>query len=383
MDAFSRFISQANEQGVFVSAEQLDALASIAKEGHKRLDIIDRITSNASAIVANAARALFVEQPQLIAPGGNAYTNRRMAACLRDMEIILRYVTYAMFVGDSSILDDRCLNGLRETYQALGVPGSSVAVAVQKMKEITIAIANDPLGVTPGDFSKLMSELACYFDLTSAAVVVEYATVDATGVLQRDANSVQNELSTERIGDDQPQSEVVNDTSTLKTTTEKNHPESIGSGIKAIDSKQVSAWISQEDGTELQEPLVVGTTYALNLRLAQDPGPSSTEVSEFYSPDSIDTQWIVTSSSVELEEKTTAIESISTTKLDSQTVWSVELFVPVVLREKPTISLKITPKKTDPLVTVLIFIYEKLYWQFSLRLTVKPLELKDFAYSAI
>nr|prf phycocyanin beta [Synechococcus elongatus PCC 6301] len=27
-------------------------------------------------IVANAARALFAEQPSLIAPGGNAYTNR-------------------------------------------------------------------------------------------------------------------------------------------------------------------------------------------------------------------------------------------------------------------------------------------------------------------
>jgi hypothetical protein len=46
--------------------------------------------------LTNAARALFEEQPQLIAPGGNAYTNRRMAACLRDMEIILRYVTYAL-----------------------------------------------------------------------------------------------------------------------------------------------------------------------------------------------------------------------------------------------------------------------------------------------
>jgi len=41
------------------------------------------------------------EQPQLIQPG-DAYTNRRMAACLRDMEII-RYVTYALMAGDSSV----------------------------------------------------------------------------------------------------------------------------------------------------------------------------------------------------------------------------------------------------------------------------------------
>jgi phycocyanin beta chain len=120
--------------------------------------------------VANAARALFEEQPQLIQPGGNAYTNRRMAACLRDMEIILRYVTYATLAGDSSVLDDRCLNGLRETYQALGVPGGSVAAGVAKMKDAAISIANDPNGITRGDCSALMSELASYFDRAAAAV---------------------------------------------------------------------------------------------------------------------------------------------------------------------------------------------------------------------
>jgi phycocyanin beta chain len=128
------------------------------------------MTGSASKIVGDAARALFAEQPQLIAPGGNAYTNRRMAACLRDMEIILRYVTYAVFTGDGSVLDDRCLNGLRETYVALGVPGSSVAVGVQKMKEAAIAIANDRSNITQGDCSSLMSELGSYFDRAASAV---------------------------------------------------------------------------------------------------------------------------------------------------------------------------------------------------------------------
>ncbi|MEY2748854.1 MAG: hypothetical protein RLZZ168_870, partial [Cyanobacteriota bacterium] len=116
-------------------------------ESNKRMDSVNRITSNASKIVTNAARELFDQQPALIAPGGNAYTHRRMAACLRDMEIVLRYITYAVFTGDASVLEDRCLdmeivlryityavftgdasvledrclNGLRETYLALGV----------------------------------------------------------------------------------------------------------------------------------------------------------------------------------------------------------------------------------------------------------------------
>ncbi|NEQ20923.1 MAG: phycocyanin subunit beta [Microcoleus sp. SIO2G3] len=170
LDAFAKVVSQADSKGEFLSTEQLDALTNLVKDGNKRLDAVNRITSSASTIVTDAARALFEEQPQLIAPGGNAYTNRRMAACLRDMEIILRYVTYAAIAGDSSVLDDRCLNGLRETYQALGTPGSSVAVGVQKMKEAAINIANDPNGITKGDCSQLMSELASYFDRAASAV---------------------------------------------------------------------------------------------------------------------------------------------------------------------------------------------------------------------
>jgi phycocyanin beta chain len=170
LDAFSKVVAQADARGEFLSSAQLDALSNMVKEGNKRLDTVNRITSNASTIVSSAARALFAEQPQLIQPGGNAYTNRRMAACLRDMEIILRYVTYAAIAGDASVLDDRCLNGLRETYQALGVPGGSVAAGVQKMKEAAIKVANDPAGITPGDCSALMSELASYFDRAASAV---------------------------------------------------------------------------------------------------------------------------------------------------------------------------------------------------------------------
>ena len=169
-DAFTKVVSQADARGEFVSAGQIDALSAMVAESNKRIDAVNRITGSASTIVANAARSLFADQPQLIAPGGNAYTSRRMAACLRDMEIILRYVTYATFAGDASVLDDRCLNGLRETYLALGTPGASVAVGVQKMKEAAIAIANDPNGITQGDCSSLMSEIAGYFDRAAAAV---------------------------------------------------------------------------------------------------------------------------------------------------------------------------------------------------------------------
>jgi phycocyanin beta chain len=170
LDAFAKVVSQADARGEYLTSSQLDALGAMVSDGNKRMDTVNRITSNSSTIVANAARALFAEQPALIAPGGNAYTSRRMAACLRDMEIILRYVTYAIFAGDASVLDDRCLNGLRETYLALGTPGSSVAIGVSKMKDAALAIAGDTNGITRGDCSALMSEVASYFDKAASAV---------------------------------------------------------------------------------------------------------------------------------------------------------------------------------------------------------------------
>jgi phycocyanin beta chain len=169
-DAFTKVVAQADARGEFLNPGQIDALASVVADSNKRMDAVNRITSNASKIVANAARDLFAQQPSLIAPGGNAYTSRRMAACLRDMEIILRYITYSVFTGDASVLEDRCLNGLRETYQALGTPGASVAEGVRKMKDAAITIVNDRSGITSGDCSALISEIGTYFDRAAASV---------------------------------------------------------------------------------------------------------------------------------------------------------------------------------------------------------------------
>lgn len=169
-DAFTRVVSQADARGEFLSTAQLDALNAMIGESQNRMEAVNQITSNASVIVANAARSLFAEQPQLISPGGNAYTSRRMAACLRDLEIILRYVTYAIYAGDASILEARCLNGLRETYLALGTPNASVAVGILKMKDAAINILDHSNAMASGDCSSLMAEIATYFDHAASAV---------------------------------------------------------------------------------------------------------------------------------------------------------------------------------------------------------------------
>lgn len=184
LDAFSKVVVSSDAKAAYVGGSDLQALKVFISDGNKRLDAVNSIVSNASCIVVDAISGMICENPGLIAPGGNCYTNRRMAACLRDGEIILRYVTYALLAGDASVLDDRCLNGLKETYAALGVPTTSTARAVQIMKAQAAAhIADDPSEARAGAklrkmgsplnndrCADLVAEASSYFDRVIGAL---------------------------------------------------------------------------------------------------------------------------------------------------------------------------------------------------------------------
>ncbi|MEA5537143.1 hypothetical protein VB691_24415 [Crocosphaera sp. XPORK-15E] len=95
-----------------------------------------------------------------------------MTACLRDAEIILRYTTYALLCCDASILEDRCLKGLKETYLALGVPIGSAIYSITMMRSNIIDLINKlnrnsqlEWITTDGDYLSINQELNTYFDL--------------------------------------------------------------------------------------------------------------------------------------------------------------------------------------------------------------------------
>ncbi len=182
LDAFSRAVVNADASTSVVS--DLSALKTYIAEGNRRLDAVNAIASNASCMVSDAIAGMICENQGLIQAGGNCYPNRRMAACLRDGEIVLRYVTYALLAGDASVLDDRCLNGLKETYAALGVPTTSTVRAVQIMKAQAAAhIKDEPsearagaklrkMGspVTGDRCASLVAEASSYFDRVISAL---------------------------------------------------------------------------------------------------------------------------------------------------------------------------------------------------------------------
>ena len=182
LDAFSRAVVSADASTSPIGGAQIEELKKFVAAGNRRLDAVNAIASNASCMVSDAIAGMICENTGLIQAGGNCYPNRRMAACLRDGEIILRYVTYALLAGDASVLDDRCLNGLKETYTALGVPATSTARAAQIMKACAVAHINGTNTeaqagarfkkneTAQGDCSALAAEAAGYFDRVISAL---------------------------------------------------------------------------------------------------------------------------------------------------------------------------------------------------------------------
>jgi len=141
-----------------------------------RLNAVHRIIINTPNIVKNSAQRMVEMEPALIQPGGNANSHTRMAACLRDLNVFLRFITYATFGRDSSILEECCINGLRETYLALNVPIASAAECIRITKDLTSSIIVDTEGeciaedVRYADYTHINAEIAAYFDLIILAL---------------------------------------------------------------------------------------------------------------------------------------------------------------------------------------------------------------------
>ena len=121
-DAITGLIGRYDQLGRYLDRTAMDSIDGYLGEASLRLQAVEVINREAAEIVREASQRLFEGDPELLLPGGNAYTTRRLAACLRDMDYFLRYASYALVAGDSTILNERVLNGLDDTYKSLGVP---------------------------------------------------------------------------------------------------------------------------------------------------------------------------------------------------------------------------------------------------------------------
>lgn len=150
-DAVTKLIRNYDLTGRYLDRDAIDSLKSYFDSGTARIAAATAVNANAAAIVRKAGTTLFERVPELIRPGGYAYTTRRYSACLRDMDYYLRYASYALIAGDNNVLDERVLQGLRETYNSLGVPIGPTVMGIQIMKEMVKEMASEA-GVSDTSF---------------------------------------------------------------------------------------------------------------------------------------------------------------------------------------------------------------------------------------
>lgn len=137
-DAITGLIGRYDQLGRYFDREALERAGSYFAEAEVRLAAAELINREAGEIVREASQRLFAQDPELLLPGGNAYTTRRWAACLRDLDYFLRYASYALVADDPQILDERVLNGLDDTYKSLGVPTGPTVRGIALLGDVVI-----------------------------------------------------------------------------------------------------------------------------------------------------------------------------------------------------------------------------------------------------
>jgi len=119
--------------------KEIDNIKEFINTSHSRLDAIISITKNSHAIAADAVTAMICENQDSLNSSQSVNTTNKMSVCLRDGEIIIRYVTYMLLTHEEKILYKSCLKDLKNTYLALGVPLTNAIKLIELIKDATIS----------------------------------------------------------------------------------------------------------------------------------------------------------------------------------------------------------------------------------------------------
>tara|TARA_B100000900_G_C20575736_1_gene715251 strand:- start:72 stop:599 length:528 start_codon:yes stop_codon:yes gene_type:complete len=147
--------------------KNLENIKEFVNTSNTRLDAIISITNNSHAIAADAVTAMICENKDSLNSSNCVNTTNKMSVCLRDGEIIIRYITYLLITNDESILEKSCLKDLKNTYIALGVPLSNAIRVVELIKNSTITDIQTTSNFSQNKksiISELIKETEIYFE---------------------------------------------------------------------------------------------------------------------------------------------------------------------------------------------------------------------------
>ena len=144
-----------------------ESIKEFVNTANSRLDAIISITNNSHAIAADAVTAMICENEDSLNSNNSINTTNKMSVCLRDGEIILRYVTYLLITNDDSILEKSCLKDLKNTYLSLGVPIPNAIRVVELIRDATISDIKTTVNLTIENkliMSNLINDTKIYFE---------------------------------------------------------------------------------------------------------------------------------------------------------------------------------------------------------------------------
>ena len=147
--------------------KNFESIQEFVNTANTRLDAINSITNNSHAIAADAVTAMICENEDSLNSNNSINTTSKMSVCLRDGEIILRYVTYLLITNDESILEKSCLKDLKNTYLSLGVPIPNAIRVVELIRDATISDIKTTMNLTAENkiiMSNLINETRIYFE---------------------------------------------------------------------------------------------------------------------------------------------------------------------------------------------------------------------------
>ena len=147
--------------------KNFESIQEFVNTANTRLDAINSITNNSHAIAADAVTAMICENEDSLNSNNSINTTNKMSVCLRDGEIILRYVTYLLITNDDSILEKSCLKDLKNTYLSLGVPIPNAIKVVELIRDATISDIKTTMNLTAENkiiMSNLIKETRIYFE---------------------------------------------------------------------------------------------------------------------------------------------------------------------------------------------------------------------------
>ena len=147
--------------------KNFESIQEFVNTANTRLDAINSITTNSHAIAADAVTAMICENEDSLNSNNSINTTNKMSVCLRDGEIILRYVTYLLITNDDSILEKSCLKDLKNTYLSLGVPIPNAIRVVELIRDATISDIKTTMNLTAENkiiMSNLIKETRIYFE---------------------------------------------------------------------------------------------------------------------------------------------------------------------------------------------------------------------------